>query len=887
MGHYLIERPLGAGGMGEVFVAFDESLQRRVALKLLPPARRDDESARARILREARAASALRDPRIVTVYEVGEHEGIVYIAMELIEGETFADLVERRGKLPRAEAFALIEQVGAALSLAHAAGILHRDVKSANLMLEPSGGIKVLDFGLSKRLVPGSMPLLSDTTEPPSSRRAATLPFDRTVDPGMASTVAAAISNSNSDGPMTEHGLLLGTPGYAAPELLAGVPADARSDVYSLGVVLYELLTGARPYVATTLGELSARMRAEDFPRPSVATGGALGSSVDAMLARALRADPNERYATVAAFIDAARAALTRPERRPPRRAIVAVALVLVVGVAAIVIPRLRAREPAAASVSAPAVVDASPRDRADIDRVRAMTTLGGCAYAPTFAGDRLVFDETLDGADDLFELRGDAPYKLASTATMEFRASPGSKPGEIIFIVTDQSVSDISKSSHVGALDLDTGAMRVVLANATPSAVYVGDSLYYSRVDQMELRRFAQGVDTGVLTLPPDRALYLLTASPDGRRLAAIVRVARTAQELCLIDLEKPTLDCVPGVRALVGRPAFSPDSRAVYYASATGVRRFEIATRRDDVVVPGKLAPGGVAVAPDGRRLVYSDCAASGPIVDVSRPERPLIVDEPSASSLAAGPDGLLAYVRTTDTGKVLVVRRADATSLEIPTTTQGTPGEPSFDTTGARIAFVVRGPHPGIYVADLRSAFPPSPITTGPHDSQPVWLRDGRVVFVRPDDAKSPILYTVRADGMDEPKRASPRPRIIEDTHPTTGEVLVSSPDNRTLYLWDAVTGRERPVAERAINGLHLNKASISRDGAWLVLQSGAFGSDVWKVSLGDPTATSVRIFSTRPAETMDRVFMLADGRVAGAPRSWRGELFDVPAAAGSSF
>src|SRR5258708_767617 len=115
--------------MGEVFVAFDENLQRRVALKLLPASRRDDESARARILREARAASALKDPRIVTVYDVGEHEGVVYIAMELIEGETFADLVERRGKLPRAEAFALIEQVGAALSLAHAAGILHRDVK--------------------------------------------------------------------------------------------------------------------------------------------------------------------------------------------------------------------------------------------------------------------------------------------------------------------------------------------------------------------------------------------------------------------------------------------------------------------------------------------------------------------------------------------------------------------------------------------------------------------------------------------------------------------------------------------------------------------------------------------------------------------------------------
>ncbi|HTM21005.1 MAG TPA: serine/threonine-protein kinase, partial [Kofleriaceae bacterium] len=152
IGHYVIERPLGAGGMGEVFVAFDPRLERRVAIKLVAGHRSADAAARSRMLREARSASALKHPGIVTVHEIGEADGRTYIAMELVEGQTFAERIAERGALPIDEALGLIARVADAVDAAHQAGILHRDIKSANLMVDGRGEVRVLDFGLSKRI---------------------------------------------------------------------------------------------------------------------------------------------------------------------------------------------------------------------------------------------------------------------------------------------------------------------------------------------------------------------------------------------------------------------------------------------------------------------------------------------------------------------------------------------------------------------------------------------------------------------------------------------------------------------------------------------------------------------------------------------------------------
>src|SRR2546426_1510872 len=208
LGHFHVVRRIGRGAMGEVYLAQDLKLGRQVALKLLPVAfQRDSERVR-RFEREARAAAALNHPNIVTVHEVGEWEGQPFIATQFVEGETLAQRLGR-GPLSVAEAAQAGAQIAAALAAAHQAGIIHRDLKTANIMLRADGTVKVLDFGLARLSQPVSAPAPAETVTM-----------------------------------LTQAGAVLGTPGYMAPEQWQGQPADARSDIYALGCVLYEMLTG-------------------------------------------------------------------------------------------------------------------------------------------------------------------------------------------------------------------------------------------------------------------------------------------------------------------------------------------------------------------------------------------------------------------------------------------------------------------------------------------------------------------------------------------------------------------------------------------------------------------------------------------------------------------
>ncbi|MCE7960468.1 MAG: serine/threonine protein kinase, partial [Acidobacteria bacterium ACB2] len=208
--HYRVEAVLGRGGMGTVYLATDTRLARTVALKLLPsdaasPARRQ------RFLREAQAASALDHPGIVTVHDVGNDLGSDFIVMEHVKGRTLREVIQS-GPVAVADALSWVRQAAAALAAAHRAGIVHRDLKPQNLMLTADGRLKVLDFGL------------------------ASVEY---AEAGSAETTAERLTSS---------GAVLGTPGYMSPEQAEGRPVDARTDVFALGVVLYELLTGRAPF---------------------------------------------------------------------------------------------------------------------------------------------------------------------------------------------------------------------------------------------------------------------------------------------------------------------------------------------------------------------------------------------------------------------------------------------------------------------------------------------------------------------------------------------------------------------------------------------------------------------------------------------------------------
>ena len=218
IGPYQIIELLGSGGMGEVYLAQDRRLNRPVALKILPPYFVSDEERLRRFQTEARAASALNHANILTIYEVGESAGIHYIAAEYIEGQTIRELIEA-DELCLDEVFEIVIQMLSGLDAAHANGIVHRDIKPENIMRRRDGVIRILDFGIAK-LVEGA----SDSSAETSSWAAS----------------------------QTQSGTLLGTIGYVSPEQLRGLPVDQRTDIWSAGVVLYEMLAGQRPFAGTT-----------------------------------------------------------------------------------------------------------------------------------------------------------------------------------------------------------------------------------------------------------------------------------------------------------------------------------------------------------------------------------------------------------------------------------------------------------------------------------------------------------------------------------------------------------------------------------------------------------------------------------------------------------
>ncbi|MEX1309855.1 MAG: protein kinase [Candidatus Sulfomarinibacteraceae bacterium] len=283
-GRYEVIDRIGAGGMGEVWRAWDPSLEREVALKVLPVAMTADDTARARLLREARMASKLNHPNICTIYEVGEAEGQAYIAMELVAGEALSDRISE-GPMEIEEIRRLGGQMADALDHAHANGVVHRDFKSANVVITPEGRAKVLDFGLAARM---SREELDEAT---------TFTADSLEMPGM----------------------IAGTLPYMAPEQLRGEPADAGSDIWALGVVLYEMASGERPFKGNTGFELSSEILSSTPPPLAQGPLGEHAARIQGVVDRCLEKDAGARYPSageVRAALEMAGMAV--PETRAP-----------------------------------------------------------------------------------------------------------------------------------------------------------------------------------------------------------------------------------------------------------------------------------------------------------------------------------------------------------------------------------------------------------------------------------------------------------------------------------------------------------------------------------------------------------------------------------------
>lgn len=268
---YRIEAKLGAGGMGVVYRAVDSRLDRKVAIKVLPASALSSADRERRFVQEAKAASSLNHPNIVTIYDINtqelEGESIQYIAMELVAGETLHHLIGGKGLRIR-DALKYATQIADALAVAHAAGIVHRDLKPSNVMVTPQGLVKILDFGLAK---------LGGTTKPDA----------------YAETMHA------QGAPLTEEGMVLGTVAYMSPEQAEGKQLDARSDIFSFGSVLYEMVTGRQAFTgASKLSSLSAVLYKE--PQPVAESVPDIPPELDRIISRCLKKDPERRWQTMA-----------------------------------------------------------------------------------------------------------------------------------------------------------------------------------------------------------------------------------------------------------------------------------------------------------------------------------------------------------------------------------------------------------------------------------------------------------------------------------------------------------------------------------------------------------------------------------------------------------
>ncbi|MDQ6858903.1 MAG: protein kinase, partial [Chloroflexota bacterium] len=258
-GRYELGKRLGSGGMADVYAAYDRTLERTVALKLLRDGLSADKTFVARFTREARAAASIAHPRVVQVLDAGSADGRHYIAMEMVPGGTLKQVIQRDGPFPERRALRIGREIADGVAAAHARGIIHRDLKAQNVLIDAEGHPKVADFG---------------------------------------------IAHTAEDTGLTQTSALLGSVHYLAPEQASGGPVDERADVYSLGVLLYEMLTGILPFRADTPLQI-ANQHLHEEPVPARRIRSGLEPETDALVARAMAKRPAKRFASAAALRDA------------------------------------------------------------------------------------------------------------------------------------------------------------------------------------------------------------------------------------------------------------------------------------------------------------------------------------------------------------------------------------------------------------------------------------------------------------------------------------------------------------------------------------------------------------------------------------------------------
>jgi Tol biopolymer transport system component len=585
LGPYEIVAPLGAGGMGEVYRARDTRLGREVAVKVLPASFAAEAERLRRFEQEARAAAALNHPNILVVHDVGTHEGAPYLVTELLEGET----LRRRlgaGPLPVRKAVDFAAQIARGLAAAHERGIVHRDLKPENVFLTKGGAAKILDFGLAKL------------------REA-----------GLDDHPAAGSITPTETGP----GMVLGTAGYMAPEQVRGQGGDQRSDIFALGVVLYEMVTGKQAFIRDTAAETMTAILKEEPPEPS-SLDPAVPPALSRAIAQCLEKDPAERFQSaqdVALALESA-ATPSRPAaaageeggeavgwKRSSRLLVFAAAAAVVVGASAAAWLWLHRR--------------AAPMPT----NFRLVSTFPGSHRQPCFSpdGSMVAFVDDVDGVPQVFvkNLATGDPIRITSGVLGASFPRWSPKNDQIIFNGLSKW-GDLDETQGIWSVPPLGGERRqIVDKGENASFSWDGERIVFERDNEIWTAR-ANGSDPhrveGIVHTPSE-SVWCPTFSPDSRWIAYFKYVAEAGKIGADVWLT-PTAGGTPhrltfDVSWEGGPLAWTPDSRAIVFpskrAGALTLWRFALDGGPPEPVTTGAGEDNHPDISRDRRKLIYTN--------------------------------------------------------------------------------------------------------------------------------------------------------------------------------------------------------------------------------------------------------------------------------------
>ncbi|MBL8208068.1 MAG: serine/threonine-protein kinase [Blastocatellia bacterium] len=826
--HYQIISLLGAGGMGRVYLARDTRLGRQVALKLLPTQYTQDAERVRRFQIEAKAASALNHPNILTIHDVGEaatdRSVTQFIATEYVEGQTLRELLQAGAVAPD-QVLDIALQLADALSAAHEAGIVHRDIKPENIMLRPDGYVKVLDFGLAK------------LTETRKSERG-----KRNEEENNSSEIHRL---SFRDHHSTMPGRVMGTISYMSPEQALGQPLDARTDIFSLGVVLYELLTGVQPFrgnsdAATYNAILNLK------PPALTKTIDTLPLEFAAIIERALEKEPSARYQTAAELRAALKqlrqdstsqeraVAVRRPIASYRRWAALGAVVLLLVGAGYF----WQARRAPILSDASPAPLPALPANVSFTQQ----TEQSGVEYFPTLApdGKTLVYASRAAGNWDLWlQTIGQRERVNLTTETKADDTQP-------CFSSDGKQLAFRSEREGGGLFVMELASLKVRKINSegfNPTWSADGAEIAYgtASITQIEARPNSQlwvvRVDTGEKRLVTQQDAAQPAWSPTGERIAFYGLQANGNLDLMTIPARGGTPVKITSDAPTDWNPCWSADSRYLYFTSDRSGNMSLWRVAIDEATGQARGAPepattpttdtAHLSFSRDGKHLAY-----------VQRNKR--------RSVQALGFDPVSGTVR----GTPVALTRGT-----------GSATHPDISPDGQWLAYSSAGsPQPDIYVMRLDGSEVRQLTNDIYKDHIPRWSPDGkRIAFFSDREGKNEI-WTVAPDGKSAPQQltfAGTGRAVLEDWSPD-GNFLVYTMLRQGLYLLDLRKPWEQQTPQPLLLGgrldTTLSAGRWSPDGKKIVcMQYGADSQHPTTVVYWLPTPDAEARLETIAADT----------------------------------